>query len=217
MCFGFGPATSTVRRTRPAVDASRHSCERFSAVPKHNPSCPVCSLTDDAFAPRRLLTPLVWPRFPAAFATTRRSDFCWAIASLFFRSQSYCLRRAQQISQGKVDQNCPSSCRQYTRGYGQKSGFVAAGQLTHLVCLTALHFRSKRQTTYDFHQTSPHGPSWATPQLETWFSRSMLLSLRCRIPSVRAPGLDFHFLSDRHAWRTRRCSGLCPALRRAPL
>src|SRR5690606_12763922 len=43
----------------------------------------------------------------------------------------------------------------------------------------------------------------------------MLLSLRCRIPSVRVSGLDFHLLSDRHAWRTDRVEA--PGLPGAPL
>ena len=60
--------------------------------------------------------------------------------------------------------------------------------------------------TYDFHQTSPHGPTGAVPSVRAWSARSMLLSLRCRVPSVRAPGLDFHLLSERHARRTLRAT-----------
>ena len=63
--------------------------------------------------------------------------------------------------------------------------------------LTALRFRSKRSRTYGFHQTPPSrgirvraGPA--------------PLPHRCRVPSIRAPGLDLHLLSVDHADRTGR-------------
>jgi hypothetical protein len=70
------------------------------------------------------------------------------------------------------------------------------------VGLTALHFRSRRSCTYDF---QPDVPSRVL--LHDWLIRpgapsSRPCHSRCWVPSVRAPGLDFHLLSVGHADRT---------------
>ena len=38
--------------------------------------------------------------------------------------------------------------------------------------MTELRFRSKRSRTYDFHRTSPRGPTSVAPLVRTWVSRS---------------------------------------------
>ena len=61
----------------------------------------------------------------------------------------------------------------------------------------------RRPRTYDFHQTSHRWPrSVGFPLREPWYHTARPLSLRCRVPFVRAPGLDFHLLSVGHAVRT---------------
>jgi len=54
--------------------------------------------------------------------------------------------------------------------------------------------------------TSTRPPLAGLPGLTTrtanWCSSSTPLSLRCRVPSIWAPGLDFHLLSVGHAKRT---------------
>ena len=67
-------------------------------------------------------------------------------------------------------------------------GFAAAGQLTLYESLTALHFRSKRHCTYDFHRTLGRPRA---PVSLVWGS------LR------RAPGLDFRLLLIVHVMHTR--------------
>ena len=63
----------------------------------------------------------------------------------------------------------------------------------------------RRPRTYDFHQTSHRWPrSVGFPLREPWYHTARPLSLRCRVPFVRAPGLDFHLLSVGHAVRTHR-------------
>ncbi len=74
-----------------------------------------------------------------------------------------------------------TSRRHYSSGYEQILDFAAGDQLILRKSFTTLHLRSKRASTYDFHQALPCGqiPFGNAP-----------LSHRCWIPSVRAPGLD---------------------------
>ena len=89
--FGFG-ATDGAGAGRPAAAPTltlRARARRFSAVPKLNRSCLVASSTGAAFPPRARGACVVVLVFRRAFGTSRRSDFCRAIASSFFRSPCY--------------------------------------------------------------------------------------------------------------------------------
>ncbi len=92
-------------------------------------------------------------------------------------------------------------------------GFVAASRLTQRRCLTALRFRSKPHRTYDFQQTPPRRRTGVTPPDQARFSGPAPLSLRCRVPFVRAPDMDFHLPSVGHAVRTREASLRSSSLR----
>jgi len=66
------------------------------------------------------------------------------------------------------------------------SGFVAARQLTHPACLTALRFRSKRSRIYDFYRTSLAGlATLASARKSRGVPQQSFLSPRCRVPSAR--------------------------------
>ncbi len=64
--------------------------------------------------------------------------------------------------------------------------------------LTALHSRSPPQRTYGLLQTRPHGSFAAQPAAlkPPGQFRAAPLPHRCRVPSVRAPGQDFHLRSQ---------------------
>lgn len=110
------PSLSTQPSARcVTASASRHLQEGIRAPPlMRRPSLEKSFLlfrnsilvVESVFRPTSPLLPprFLWVgrRFPAACATMRRSDFCWAIAPSFFRSRDYCFHRAQQISQGKA-------------------------------------------------------------------------------------------------------------------
>ena len=93
--------------------------------------------------------------------------------------------------------------------------------------LTALHSRSPPQRTYGLLQTRPRGSFAAQPAAlkPPGQFRAAPLPHRCRVPSVRAPGQDFHLRSQHpySAHQGRRCATRCArpcrtALdRRAPL
>ncbi len=76
--------------------------------------------------------------------------------------------------------------------------------------LTALHFRSPPQRTYGLLQTRPHGSFAAQPAAlkPPGQFRAAPLPHRCRVPSVRAPGQDFHLRSQHpySAHQGRRCA-----------
>ena len=82
--------------------------------------------------------------------------------------------------------------------------FAAGGQLSRRACLTVLHSRSKRSRTYDFHQTRPRGEERCTARLRAGFPPHVPLSRRCRVPSVRAPGVHSPFCAPCQAHLTPR-------------
>ncbi len=79
--------------------------------------------------------------------------------------------------------------------------------------LTALHFRSPPQRTYGLLQTRPRGSFAAQPAAlkPPGQFRAAPLPHRCRVPSVRAPGQDFHLRSQHpySAHQGRRCAARC--------
>lgn len=168
----------------------------WSLLPPHSPPAP--SL------PSRLW-PVVGTVFRRPSGTARRSLICRVIGRLFSRSPAYRLRGTRQTSTGKVQQTSRPSRRLYVRTTNGNGASLLGASSPGAAALSALHFRSGRSCTYDFHQTPPHGPRAVRPTRartrRAWLSRSTPLSLRCRVPSVRAPGLDFHLLSVDHAVR----------------
>ena len=87
--------------------------------------------------------------------------------------------------------------------------------------LTALHSRSPPQRTYGLLQTRPHGSFAAQPAAlkPPGQFRAAPLPHRCRVPSVRAPGQDFHLRSQHpySAHQRRRCAARCARPCRAVL
>jgi hypothetical protein len=116
-----------------AVDSHEHGT---SAVPKSICSARIRSLTGTAFAPPTLASRRVGPRFRAAFATTRCSDFCWVIA---FRS--FVLRATTSVEPSRSPwvrrsdfATIPSPVRAATDGF---RATVAGGQLARRARLTS--------------------------------------------------------------------------------
>ena len=87
--------------------------------------------------------------------------------------------------------------------------------------LTALHSRSPPQRTYGLLQTRPRGSFAAQPAAlkPPGQFRAAPLPHRCRVPSVRAPGQDFHLRSQHPypAHQGRRCAARCARPCRATL
>ena len=75
--------------------------------------------------------------------------------------------------------------------------------------LTALHSRSPPQRTYGLLQTRPRGSFAAQPAAlkPPGQFRAAPLPHRCRVPSVRAPGQDFH-LRSQHPYSAHQGSAL---------
>ena len=134
----------------------------WSAVAKGSPSCSAPSSTVTAFPPpfARVRT-----AFRRPSGTTRSSDFCRVIVlrPCVLRSTA----RAEPGRSPRVNSNDLNSISAPLHPRLRWIlGFVARGRLTHRGCLTALHFRSKRRSTYDFYRTSPRG-SAATARPES--------------------------------------------------
>jgi hypothetical protein len=162
--------------------------------------------------------PVVGTVFRRPSGTARRSLICWVIGRSFSRSPAYRLRGTRQTSTGKVQQTSWPSRRLYVRISDENWALLLGASSPDAAASAALRLCSKRSRTYDFHQTSPRGPSvawpWAMPAERTWCSRSTPLSLRCRVPSVRAPGwthtsclLTMPFATPRPPSRRPRCRG----------
>jgi hypothetical protein len=83
--------------------------------------------------------------------------------------------------------------------------------------LTALHSRSPPQRTYGLLQTRPRGSFAAQPAAlkPPGQFRAAPLPHRCRVPSVRAPGQDFH-LRSQHPYSAHQGQAFGPRWR-APL
>jgi hypothetical protein len=87
--------------------------------------------------------------------------------------------------------------------------------------LTALHSRSPPQRTYGLLQTRPRGSFAAQPAAlkPPGPFRAAPLPHRCRVPSARAPGQDFHLRSQHpySAHQGHRCAASCAGPCRAGL
>jgi hypothetical protein len=84
--------------------------------------------------------------------------------------------------------------------------------------LTALHSRSPPQRIYGLLQTRPHGSFAAQPAAlkPPGQFRAAPLPHRCRVPSVRAPGQDFH-LRSQHPYSAHSLGPDGPPLTADPL
>ena len=207
MIFGSGSAHACAELWCPALAPSLEACAPSSAVSKFSSSCIDIRSTATAFAPPRSIR-----RFGLGLAFTSlalQRGCLTSVGPMAFRFSSYGLapvlmpRAAQQISLGKRQQISYPLRRQYACSSRQILDFATVRWLIHCIRLTALHFRSTGVRTYGFYRTSPRGPSsvWHPSGRAVVFHSNALAS-RCWVPSVRAPGMDFHLLFVAHARHT---------------
>jgi hypothetical protein len=108
----------------------------------------------------------------------------------------YHSRGTQQISQGKTLR---------LRGHPVTTTHTATGGIrtsslgadwSAMYALRCFAFARNGRAPMTSTRPPLAGPSAHRPPTASWCSSSTPLSLRCRVPSVRAPGLDFHLLSE---------------------
>ena len=173
----------------------------FSAVAIGRPSCTAVSSTGTAFPCPPGLDPTRSAGITPPSGTTRSSDFCWAIEPSSSRPPAYRPSRtgAQQISWGEMLRfRCDHVANTLpVTTYRDRASPPLAGSPTRQR-LTALHSRSPPQRIYGLLQTRPRGSFAAQPAAlkPPGQFRAAPLPHRCRVPSVRAPGQDFHLRSQ---------------------
>jgi len=187
-----GDRSPSASRATPRKDLLSCFAGSSSLLPPSSP--PALSLPSEASL-------VVGTVFRRPSGTARRSLICRAIGRSFFRPPAYRLRGTRQTSTGKVQQTSWPSRRLYVR--------ITDGNRASLLGASPPDAAAYRRFTFvrvghaPMTSTRPPlaGSPRTSPPARTWCSRSTPLSLRCRVPSVRAPGLDLHLLSVDHAVR----------------
>ena len=202
---GFGTARVADRFRDRSAPPSEPARADTSAVPENRESCFGSSSTGIASTPARDSTRRVTPAFRRACALSRSSDFCRVIT---FRS--LVLRATARAEPGRPPwvsaadfATAPSPLRPCSpTRIGLRPWRRAHRSTNALRRFTFVRNGRAPMTPSDLPSRVASDEARTSSSASSRCSGSTPLSLQCRVPRVRAPGLDFHLLSAAPAWRT---------------